>query len=358
MKKILKILLWLVIVSAALLFIFNIVFIVAGKKIIVEQIKKNLKLDASLGSVSVSFPLAINMHNLEIAGLIKADSLYASPSLLGFFAGKIVLNQLRLVNLLVTLRKAPDGRLNMPQLPKKGKQPPVLVAALKVINGKLIFIDQVIDPQGYRVTVDNINIDIAKTMFPPTSLNVNFALSANLLDARDNPSGEAKASGWVDFGPKDMDGNITIKDVDVTKILPYMQGIISAKKLLSARLNFSADLKARNNELLIPSKMELDNIVYQKKEAAEGQPKEIDLVSNTIDLFSDQAGKMVFKFTLRTKLDKPMFDTKSLKGIFAQSAMDNLSSQSPDQLIKKAKDIAGEFKDFGKSFKKIFKQQD
>lgn len=358
MKKIIKICIWLFAIIFALFLVAQILFFSLGKKIIIAQIEQNLKTKASLESVNLSFPLTVNLRGLQIAGLAKVKQVSVSPNILGFFAGKIVLNQLRLDSPEINLRKNPDGSLNLPVLPAGGKPPPIFILGLKVLSGKFSFIDQQIDPAGYRVSVDNINIDIAKNNFPPTSLKVNFELSADLLDTRDNPTGEAKASGWVDWRSKDMEGSISIKDVDVTKILPYLQGVVSSKRLLSARLNFSAEPKAKNNDLIIPCNMELDKVVYQKKEQAEGQPKEIDVVSDTINLFSDETGKMAFKFSYRTKLDKPVFDSRRLESIFAQAALENLTSQPPEKVIEKVKAAVEQFKDLGKSFKKIFSNKE
>jgi hypothetical protein len=155
-----------------------------------------------------------------------------------------------------------------------------------------------------------------------------------------------------------MQGRIEISQVDISAFLPYLQGVISSKKLLSAKLSLQAELKAQHNDLVVPCHMELNNIVYKQETPAEGQPKEIDLVSQTIDLFSDAAGKMVFNFTFHTKLDKPAIDTNKLRGIFAQSAIENIVRQSPEELAGKLKTTMEDFKDFGKSFKKMFKKEE
>lgn len=358
MKKMQKRITWILLILAALYLLLNAALLAFGKAIIISQIEKNLKTKASLEKVTFGLPLSINVDKLNIEGLLKADSISASPSILGFLAGKIVLSDLKLIRPEITLTKSADGKLNLPQFEAKGKQPPLLLAGLKIKDGKFIFVDKKLDPSGYRVVVDKINVNISKVAFPPTSLYANFEASAVLVNGANQPAGQAAASGWIDFGPKNMDGKFELKDVEAAVLAPYYQNIVPGKKLGSAKLNFSAGLKAKSNDLLAKCHLEFSNVVYEKEAEEQDKKQTIDIFSEALGIFSDASGKLTFDFSINTKLDNPRLDLINLKGSIAQAAVENIAGQPSEDVIEKVKETAKKFKEFGKGLKDIFKKEE
>ena len=352
MKKPAKVIIWILGVILAVFLILDVIFILFGKTIVAGQIEKTLKLKASLGSLTVRFPLTVSFKDMEIKDLIKADSISLSPSLLGFLAGKVVLNDLRIEHPVITVSRDAQGKFNLPVLEQKGKQPPILMAGLRINNGRFVFTDKKINQEGYQVTVDKINVDISKVTLPPTSLSTNFKVSAILLDREGNPAGEAGLNGWIDFGPKDMDGRLELKDIEAASLAPYLQDMIKVKRLLSARIGFSADLKAKNNDLAAKCHVE-----FSRQAQVDKQDSSSDIASDLLSLFSDDAGKMAFDFTINTKLDNPRLNSLNMKGIIGQAAVDNIASQPAENIIDKVKDTVEQFKDIGDSFKDIFKKK-
>lgn len=358
MKNMRKKITWILIILAALYLSVNAALRVFGKTVIISQIENNLKLKASLARVSIGFPLSVTISKLEVGDLFKADTVSVSPSILGFLAGKIVLNELRIINPVIELVKSGTGEFNLPRMESKGSLPPIMLAGLKIKDGKLTFIDKKINPEGHRVVVKDINADISRAAFPPASLYTNFKVSASLAGNDDTPAGSALASGWIDFRIKDMDGKVELKDIDGASLAPYYQSIIAGKKLLSAKLNFTADLKAKRNDLAAKCRLEFSNIVYAKPESAEGKGAVSDILPSILNIFSNDSGSVVFNFTVTTKLDKPKIDVVSLRGSIGQAALENAASQSPDKMIEKVKEAAGDFKEIGKSLKEIFNKKD
>lgn len=356
MKKRAKRFIWILAVIIAIYLVSNIAFIVFGKAIVISQLEKNLKMKATLERVTLGFPLSINISKLKVEDLLKADSISVSPSILGFLTGRIVLNGLSINRPEITIIKNSDGTLNLPYFASKGKQPPLLLAGLKVQDGKLTFVDKKLDIKGYRITLRDININISKIAFPPTSLYVRFNMSTFLADVRDDPSGKISASGWIDFGPKNMDGRIELKDIDATAIAPYYQNVISSKKLLSANLNFTSGLKAKNNDLIAKCHAEFTDVVYEKPLLSEDKQQSIDLIPNVLDLFSDGSGNISLDFIINTKLDNPKIDLVSLKGTIAQAAAQNIANQPPEKVVNNVKDAVEQFKELGKSLKEMFKK--
>ena len=358
MKKMQKRITWILVVIAALYLLLNAALLAFGKAIIISQIEKNLKTKASLERVTFGLPLSINIDKLNIDGLLKADSISVSPSILGFLAGRIVLSNLKLIRPEITLIKSAEGRLNLPRFAAKGKQPPILLAGLRIKEGKFIFVDKKLDPNGYRVVVDNINVNISRIAFPPASLYANFEASAVLVNGASQPAGQAAASGWIDFGPKNMDGKFELRDVEAAVLAPYYKNIVPGKKLYSAKLNFTADLKAKSNDLLVKCRLEFSNLVYEKEAEEQDKKQTIDIFSEALGIFSDTSGKLTFDFSINTKLDNPRLDLINLKGSIAQAAAQNIASQPPEDVIERVKETAKKFKEFGKGLKDIFKKEE
>lgn len=358
MKNLRKKITWILIILAAFYLLANAAFGVFGKAVIISQIENNLKLRASLARVSIGLPLSVNISKLELGDLFKADTVSVSVSILGFLAGKIVLNELRIINPEIELVKSGAGEFNLPRIESKGSPPPILPAGLKIKGGKFTFIDKKINPQGHRVVVKDINADISRAAFPPASLFTNFKVSASLAGNDGEPAGSALASGWIDFRAKDMDGRIELRDIDGTSLAPYYQSIIAGKKLLSAKLNFTADLKAKRNDLAAKCRMEFSDIVYAKPESTEDKGEVYDILPSILNIFSNDSGSVVFNFTVTTKLDKPKIDVVSLRGSIGQAALENAAGQPPEKVIEKVKEAAGDFKEIGKSLKEIFNKKD
>ncbi len=342
----------------ALFIIANIAVSLFAKQIVIKQIEQNLKLPATLDKISVGLPFSIKLSKLSVGDLFKADEVSVSPNILGFFAGKIVLSAVDLVNPVINLERSADGRLNLPKLDNKGKPPAIYLTSLSLRNGKLIFIDRQVDPSGYKIILANLNSRISKVMLPPTSLKVNFKLSADLFTPDNQKLGSTTLSGWLDFGPKDMDGNLVIKDLDLTYFSPYYGNFISNKKLLSAKLNMDTTLKAENNNLKILTDFRLSNLTYAQEVPVEGALPEINFAKNALEFFTDSKGNLNLEFEINTRLDHPNVSVEQLKKVILKAASKNLSNQSPDELMKKFNGNIEQFKAIGKTLKNIFKGKD
>ena len=345
-------------VIAAMHLVLYISFMFFGKAVIISQVEKNLKLKADMQSASLSFPLSVRISKLDIKDLVKADLISIRPSILGFLAGKIVLSELRIVNPDITIVKDADGKLNLPQLEQEGKRPPFFLTGLTIERGRLVFIDRKISPEGNQVIVNDITAHISKAAFPPTSLFTKFNISASLAGNDNNPSGSALVSGWVDFRSKDMDGAIALKDISGGVLSAYFQNIVPDKKLLSAKLNFTADLKAKNNDLTAKCHLEFSNPVPIKQAESGEQGSSAGVVPQILNLFSDASGNIAFDFMINTKLDKPKIDVVNLKGSIGGAAARNIADQPTEEVVEKVKSAAKEFKELGKSLKEIFKKEE
>jgi len=330
-----------------------------GKSFVTSQIEQNLQRKVSLSSIRLGFPLNITLKELEIKDLFKARQVSFSLNPLGFLAGKIVLGGLTVDEPVINLIQFPDGSLNLPQFKTGAKQPPVFLTGLKVKNGKINFLDRKIVPDGFLIKLENVNLDIAKVMFPLTSLKTKFNLGVSVIGQDAQNLGALNGLGWIDFGKKDMDVLLEIKNLEAVYFSPYYGDFLSQKKLLSVKLDLKCQLKAVNNDLNILSNLNLSRLVYAPQEPAqEGEPPSLELVKSALDLFTDRDGNLNLEFAIKTKLDNPQISIKQLKKVILKSALKNLSNQPPGDLIEKISNTVEQFKDFGKQMEKIFKNKE
>lgn len=359
MKTLFKFLL-AVIVIISIIFICLAVFVgVSGRQVAEKKMEDALNINVEIGKISLGFPLSVHLEGLQVGHLLSADKISFSPNLLGLLAGKIVLSGLDIVNPVVNLEMAGDGKLVLPAFKKTGKQPPFFLTDFNIKNGRINFVDKKTVPEGFVVVLDNLNAHAAKVMLPLTSLNTKFDLSADIKDAAGNRLGEAGFGGEIDFGKKDMDAVFALKDLDITYFSPYYVNFISNKKLLSATLNIKSKFEAVNDDLAIDTGLRLSNLRYPPEEPKpEGELPSLNMARNTLDFFTDENGNLNLDFAIKTKLSSPNLTVAQLKQAVLSAAARNIASQNPASIIEKVQKNIEQFKDFGKQMEKIFKNKE
>ncbi len=320
-----------------------------GKKFAEEQLAKNLKEEVSLGGIGLSLPFNIRIADLKIGDLFSAERVSFIPNLAGLFSGRIVLSGVSLINPVVNFVQNSDGSNNLPALDKGGKQQQIILTGLSVKNGKFIYNDKKIAPQGFVTEVDQINIELSRAMLPLAGLKASFKMSALVLQPDGEVLGALKFNGWADFISKNMDAALTATDLNVGYFAPYYGNFISEKKLVSAKLNLESKLKSKDNALDINSNLVLSDLVYARQEAAEPQQVDLkELFSNTLDLFADERGNIKLNFVIKTDFDNPRITIAALKKAAFEAAAKNLISQRPSLLQEKVNTLIGQFKSLRK----------
>ncbi|MFH1191617.1 MAG: DUF748 domain-containing protein [Candidatus Omnitrophota bacterium] len=352
MKKKFKIIFWICGIFLVIFFVANILIATFAPRIIQQQIQQNLKLRVSLGKISLSLPFTVTLEKLEIGDLARIKKLSFSPNLGALLFGKIVIHGLNIVEPVINLEQSADGKLNLPVLEQQGKAPAIYLTSLNLREGKIIFTDKKVTPEGFQVIVNKLDIKVAKVVLPLTSLATNFSVSAELLSHQAEVFGQFTFAGWLDYLAKGLDAELEIKHLDVAKFSVYYGNFISNRKLSSASLDLISIFKARNNVLQIGTKLDLSNLVY----APALERLDLDLMKNALDLFTDSKGRLRLEFDIDTLLDNPALSQEKIKSIILKAAMKNLSSQSPGQLMDKVANVIDQYKGLGKELKAIFGQ--
>ena len=135
---------------------------------------------------------------------------------------------------------------------------------------------------GFTVVADSITIAVSKVALPITSLKTHFKLSARFRDVQNLALGNIDFSGWLDWTPKDMDAQLSLRDFNVAYFSPYFSDFISHKKLESALLNTESAFKAVHNDLSIDTNLKLSKMEYAQDENTRNKTPRRQFVKNLI----------------------------------------------------------------------------
>ena len=142
MRKLKVVMIWFVAIFVAFFVLAYVGVGVWGKGILQQQIEKNLKVEAKVKGVFLSFPFAINIDGFELKDLAVIKRISFTPNILGLLMGKIVLNGVHVIQPVITVQYNADGSLNLPVLEQGGNPPSVYVTGIQVKDGKVIFTDE------------------------------------------------------------------------------------------------------------------------------------------------------------------------------------------------------------------------
>jgi len=342
-----------IVIIAAVFIVFNIY----AKDLVVSRMQSALGVKVGLEKISLNFPLSVELKGLELGSILSAERIKAAINPFGFIAGKVLFDEIRVSGAVVNLEQSSQGKLNLPVFAAggKGKSPQVFASRIIIQNGIINFTDYKVSPQGFKVSMNKINADIAKAMLAPTSLKIKMDASCEIAGSSTQPLGGLALKGWVDFGPKDMDAVFTIKALEAVYFTPYFGNFLSSKILESATVNLVSQLKAKDNDLNISTDFNLSDLKYAPQdEPGSGELPEFSFSKNALDLFADKNGNLKLNFEIRTKMDRPHVSQEELKKIMLNAAVSALANQNPVDIFEKVGSIIEQASKYGKQMKDIF----
>lgn len=363
MKKPLKIVVVILASVAAVWLLASFLVVSVGKSMLAREIEKKLGVQAKVNTLRVVFPSSIVVEGLRIGETAKAEKIVLSPSVLGCLSGHIVLNSLVVEKPFLRVMLRADGTTDLgfalPQAQQGGEPPEFFVARLKVRDAALNFVDQGFEGQApFSVTLGNWNADIARvSLLKPLRMQIEGA--GEFFGAEGQHLGRVDIRGWADPFSRDMDADLAFSNITLAYFAPYARKFIG-QDVVSGALSLSVDALSQRNDLKAKCHVEIADAVFadakasdmpfaSKNEAAAGIP----LVF--APFMSAGGGKIVFDFTVNTKMDAPKFENVKISGSFFQPIVERALSKPPGETAEEFKKIGKEFEAIGKEFKKIFK---
>jgi hypothetical protein len=389
---------WAILIFLVILYAAAYAFInIKGRAFIIKKAEKLIGRQVKIEHVSLIPPYNLKLKGIIIKDLIKADSLYISPSILFSLNGKITLYEVKIFRPETTIEKMPvaavqpqvkdaagepvlpalpveqpaevsqqkaevkpeekpaeslkalDAQPQAPQnvltQPEKTSTPTPKMPRVKVVikhliieNGELNLTDRSVGTEALKILVREVNLDATNVcLFPETAIT-NFDLKASIPWSNSKQEGRVEAEGWVNFFKKDMQATLKVKDIDGIHFAPYYSGWFNLEKshIEKAKLNFTSAINSLHNDLTAACHFELTEVEFKKRAPDEQPEKAEKFASLVIGLFKAIGqGNVVLDFTIKTKMDDPQFSFGDIK-----MAVEDKISKAREGSGIKAEDVA------------------
>ena len=330
MKRLIKIL-FIAIISLIFIYLAIFAFLaLKGKAIVEQKLKSWTQKNVTIGYLGIIPPLNLQLNNLDIPGVVKIDSLYISPSILGLLSGNIVFNKIRLTRPIFTYERSPQeppsdtesakSKESISEESTKGTQQLRLIfKRLTIKDGKISFIDRTVSEQGIKINIESIFFNMKNLYMLPRSVIANFDLKAKIPWQQGGEVGKIEAQGWLNLFTKDIQAKLKITDIDGIYLFPYYSNWVDLEKarIEKAKLNFSSDIRGANNEITAQCHLELTDIVRKPLPPEASKEKAARITDAVLDIFRAlNQGKIILDFTIKTKMDRPAFGFGDIKMAF------------------------------------------
>lgn len=397
-KKLLGILILLF--SIFVLFIISVCLYVRvnGRTIILTELEKKFGVKAGISGFHVGFPLSIVVKDFVVKDKIHVDKITIVPSLFGFLKGDIVLNSCVLdkPHLKITretnetfdfgvisykpaeiaekpasaqetvLQKNAVVVSHLSKKPKHARN--FYLKRLKIKNAVIDFVDKATGSgEDFCLRLDEFNVNIFQASFLSLS-KMRLSAQGQLKSRQGVAVGSVELLGWFDYPDRDMDMKMQLKDARLAYLGPYYMKFFK-EELESGNMLLSADLKSNHNALKADCHVELDNIAFKNNEGSAGKNNVSagDFAALAFDSILSTQGRMIFDFSIQTKMDRPRFENARFKGTFFENGMKAILSQGSQvaasvatgdtkETVEDFKKIGKKFENFGRQFKGMFKK--
>jgi hypothetical protein len=235
---------------------------------------------------------------------------------------------------------------------QRGATVQVEVKNLKIAGGELLYLDGKIAKRPYPVRLTDIALNADTLSLPPEDRYTTYQLSAHLPG--NQSTGVLTSSGRTDFKTLDTNGKVSLRDLDLTTLKPYLvkQGDVDVSR---GFLDLSLDLGIKKKMIEAPTHTVIKDLEFVTgrglKDEFLGIPR--SLIVKTLETNNHQ---IVFDFILEGDLENPKFNFRgSLVKRFtiglAKSLGLSVIEAGETVIIQSGRAIRG----LGKGLQKLFK---
>ena len=340
-----------------------------GRDLIVGGLKKNLGLEATMGSLSLKFPFNLEIKDFECTAL----SFKRANVSLGFsnpFAGNIKLSKVYLDGLDLKVAKDKGGiSLSLPSrdnpkaeekvvLPEDSLGFDNLKAEIKpeeekkeeekkeeeegggekesktkekkfslaignlYLNNSRIEINYPIGKRPVNIIFSDLSLRVKGFTYPQLS-----RFYVKLDSALVSPSQESQRTnilgieGWVDYNNKNMNVDINIDDFDYIAFGKFYPPFLRPNnlRLKEAIFSFESNLKSKDNSLIIDNLLTIEGVEFIEEED-EAESFQAKILKTAISFLKGDKDKPSIHFKLTTNMDSPKLDLSSLKKSLMEAA--------------------------------------
>ncbi len=388
MKTIYKILIIAFIVLVILFFAAYMFIANKGKSLVINYFHKLTARQIDFDKVYLGTPLNLRVDNLKIKDLIDIENVIIYPDIPKILAGNIAFSTIRLVKPVLTVIRNADDTFNIipnnkgekdtakssdeakeevvtpyaDESSNTGKEEfkemrTIALEKLTIENGVLNFIDKKINKDGFVITLNNVDITLARLHFPP--FKSNFKLQAQGPGST-GLKGLINSEGWIDLKTKNMSMDFNVKNLDGVYLSEYIKRYLDTD-LISADLNLSFHAEAVDNVLNGKGKLVIENFDVEKREKVieNGKVKSGFFASAILGGLNHSDKKIELDLELaESPLDNPaQWKPKRLFGSIAKPVIEEAITH-PQETIEKIKEIGEKFEGVGKELEGVFKKEE
>ncbi|MFC1703883.1 DUF748 domain-containing protein [Candidatus Omnitrophota bacterium] len=326
-----------------------------GRPLLVAQLEQALQRPVKIQAVSFSLPFSVKLDDIEIEDFVTADSLYIQPSIASLVSGRVVLSKAVLMKPQLTLRRLSDGSWDIPRPPvAQGQDAPETMPIsinLVITDGHIEFIDEYVDPQGFRCFLQNVDAKIDTEL---VKLFTRFTMSAEICARQSQSKGKVALDGWLKFLNKDMKADITLSDIDGAYFGPYYQRFMGDRPIKTAKINSQINLEAENNMIDGTCHLEINDILFEEPVFDEALGEDINPFSMVMGLVAGETKDIVMDLPIAGQLYPFKIDMLRIGGTIGGKVVTEAIMQQPKKIPDSIKDIGEQFEDIGKEFQKVF----
>jgi hypothetical protein len=325
MKLLIKILFVCFLLLVTLSSVLHLVVNIEGRPLLTRKLKQIFHKEVSIGRVETSFPFNIIIKDLEVKDLFKIEEVFANGGVIDILRRGFILTELRLSGAVLDLEKllapevapqnlpAPTQAAAVSSVSEEGNLflPPLTLKRFVINRGVVHFVDRNVSDKGIAITLKDVNFIAENLIFPIRgSVITSFSLKGRVPWQEGQEEGKVKIEGWANLFKKDAQAKVEIEGIDGLYLYPYYSQWMNLEKarVERAKLNFSSDIQALNNNLIADCHLELTDIVFKPRESLQEEGKAEKIASVVLDIFrSLNQGKIAVDFKIKTKLDRPDF---------------------------------------------------
>lgn len=332
-----------VMVHAALFTFINI----KGKNIILGKLKNDYGLEASIESLSLRFPLNLEIKQFSCE-LLSLKKINISLGFFNPFTRRVILNQVYLNGLNLDIVKQvkagekialslaktkfkdtkdsprivgkankvkKEQRAALKKAKPKNRNFSFMVEELSIDDSRIGLIYP-INKHPLEVVFDDVALKLNNFTYPMVnkfSLKLKAALFSPSRASETANSLEVK--GWIDYANKDMDVVVNIQDLDYIAFGKSYSRFWQPDNLSlkEAVLSLESNLKSKNNELTIDNLLTLEKISFIEKDSEDEESFKAKTLKTIISYLKGDKDKSSLHFKLITTMDAPELDFSSVK---------------------------------------------
>jgi len=329
MKKLLKILIivaviFIVVFGALSIFVYS-----QGKRVVTAKLQVIFSQPVEIGDIHLTLP-RLRIKDLHIGGMLKIKEVSLGLGFINLFNKEINLSQVTLLEPQYVIHKpseplataSPDlisqpqegGQQNVPNPQRatsdKAPQPHLFINTLIVKNGRVQFVEHVINDVDKVVAFQNVNLKAANVAFPLMYTKTIFDFRATLGGDETFPTESLiTGQGWVDVVKGNMESKIAVKDIDSKVLINIFSGEDTFLK--NAIVDLTADLDSKNNDMQVNCKVKVKELAFNSSKGDSDSASFEDILLKGLQ----KAGQgIAINFRFKTKMDEFKIESIAFSG--------------------------------------------